>query len=477
MGWDGNGTYARYYGPTGWTDDKNASIKILSSRHDTHDQDIATALNNCITRDNQGKPSSPLSWTVAITTTGNLTSAAIIPSSSVVPTNGLYLPSANTPAIAANTTLVATFAAGAVAVTGTVAATSTVTGTALIPSGATVPTNGLYLSAANTPALASNSTLRWSVNSTGNHSFAAPTAGTAVTINGLAGQIGLQVAGDFSGNWPLEVTSTGGASTGRVAISFVRTGGTAKQWAVGNNPDGSSDNTFGIRDITRGAIPFQIGTNGNVTANAPSSGTTFGLTSVAAGVPISMTDGTVTGTVTFTGTTFRIGSTSSHATQIMAGGTAYLAVSTAGNITNVAPSSGVALAVSGVSGTHSATIADAAGTGGFNVGYLNIPQNAQTANYTLVLADAGKHIYHAAGAGAGDTYTIPANGSVAFPIGTSVTFVNRDTTNAVSIAITTDTLTLAVTGTTGTRTLAAYGIATAIKVTSTEWMISGSGLS
>ena len=108
-------------------------------------------------------------------------------------------------------------------------------------------------------------------------------------------------------------------------------------------------------------------------------------------------------------------------------------------------------------------------------GFRGIPQNAQTGNYTLVAADAGKHIYHASGAGSGDTYTIPANGSVAFPVGTSITFINMDS-NAVSIAITTDSMYLAGTGTTGTRTLAAYGVATAVKITSTAWIISGAGL-
>jgi hypothetical protein len=110
----------------------------------------------------------------------------------------------------------------------------------------------------------------------------------------------------------------------------------------------------------------------------------------------------------------------------------------------------------------------------FDVGYRNIPQNAQTGNYTLTLADSGDHIYHAVGAGAA-TYTIPANGSVAFPIGTAVTFINMSTTS-ISIAITTDTMYLSSAGTTGTRTLAQYGSATAIKVTSTTWLISGSGL-
>ena len=109
-----------------------------------------------------------------------------------------------------------------------------------------------------------------------------------------------------------------------------------------------------------------------------------------------------------------------------------------------------------------------------SVGYLNIPQNAQTSAYTLVLADSGKHIYMAA-AQAATTMTIPANGTVAFPIGTAVTFVNMST-NAMTIAITTDTMYLGGTGTTGSRTLAQYGTATALKMTSTTWIISGSGL-
>jgi len=109
-----------------------------------------------------------------------------------------------------------------------------------------------------------------------------------------------------------------------------------------------------------------------------------------------------------------------------------------------------------------------------SVGFRTIPQNAQTGSYTLVLADSGKHIYHAVGAGAA-TYTIPANSSVAYPIGTALSFVNLSTTS-ISIAITTDTMYLGSTGTTGTRTLANYGTATALKVTSTVWIITGSAL-
>ena len=113
----------------------------------------------------------------------------------------------------------------------------------------------------------------------------------------------------------------------------------------------------------------------------------------------------------------------------------------------------------------------------YSVGYLGIPQNSQSADYTLVLTDSGKHIYHPSADTTPRTWTVPANASVAFPIGTAVTFVNDTSAGAITIAITSDTLVLAGAGTTGSRTLAANGIATAVKITSTRWMISGTGLS
>lgn len=112
------------------------------------------------------------------------------------------------------------------------------------------------------------------------------------------------------------------------------------------------------------------------------------------------------------------------------------------------------------------------------VGYLNVPQNAQASAYTLVLADGGKHIYHASGDAAA-TYTIPAATSVAYPIGTVISFVNLSANN-VTIAITTDTMYLVGYGSTGSRTLSQYGVATATKVSGTSsagiWIISGVGL-
>ena len=110
------------------------------------------------------------------------------------------------------------------------------------------------------------------------------------------------------------------------------------------------------------------------------------------------------------------------------------------------------------------------------VGFRNIPQNSQSAAYTCVLSDAGKHIYHPSADTTARTFTIPANASVAYPLGTAITFINDTSAGAVTIAITTDTLVFAGAGTTGSRTLAANGMATAIKIGTTRWMISGTGL-
>ena len=109
------------------------------------------------------------------------------------------------------------------------------------------------------------------------------------------------------------------------------------------------------------------------------------------------------------------------------------------------------------------------------VGFRNIPQNSQSAAYTCVLADSGKHIFHPSSDANARTFTIPANSSVAYPIGTAITFINM-TAAVVTIAITTDTMYLSSAGTTGSRSLARYGSATAIKIDSTSWLISGSGL-
>lgn len=152
---------------------------------------------------------------------------------------------------------------------------------------------------------------------------------------------------------------------------------------------------------------------------------------------------------------------------------------------NVTGSGGIALATSPtinsptftspVLGTPaSGTLSNCTVDGTDSVGFRNAPANSQSANYTMVLADAGKTILHPISDNNARTFTIPANASVPYPVGTVLIFVNL--ANTLTIAINSDTMYLAGVGSTGSRGLIAFGVASAVKVTSTSWIISGNGL-
>lgn len=98
-------------------------------------------------------------------------------------------------------------------------------------------------------------------------------------------------------------------------------------------------------------------------------------------------------------------------------------------------------------------------------GYKGAPQRIIAASDSLVLTDMGKSIY--LNAGSGQTLTIPANGSVAFPIGTIIPIAN-DSGNDWTIAITTDTVEK-YGGATGSQTLGDNQKAVIEKVTATLW--------
>jgi hypothetical protein len=160
------------------------------------------------------------------------------------------------------------------------------------------------------------------------------------------------------------------------------------------------------------------------------------------------------------------------------GGYGLTVKTTSGSGISVPASGSIVLACDGTNVVSVVTaLASGATVGGYSVGYLDIPQNSQSADYTLVLTDAGKHIFHPAADTTARAWTIPANASVAFPIGTTITFINDTGAGAITLSITSDTLTLAGTGSTGSRSLTAPATATAVKVTSTRWIVSGQGIS
>lgn len=155
--------------------------------------------------------------------------------------------------------------------------------------------------------------------------------------------------------------------------------------------------------------------------------------------------------------------------------------STTGKIIKRATGTGYPKATSGVVAFQTAAqlAVDLQGTGltASEVAFRLIPQNSKSVDYTLVAADSAKHIFHPTADTTGRTFTIPANSSVAYPIGTSITFVNQSGAGTVTIDVGgSDVIRLAISGATGPRTLAPNGIATAIKVTATEWLISGANI-
>jgi len=320
----------------------------------------------------------------------------------------------------------------------------------------------------------------------------------AATITGVATLTAQPVLSSLTASKPVfSDASKGLVSTGTLAYDQGGTGQTT--YATGDIVYASAINTLSkltvgstgqVLKVAAGAPAWATDTTaGTVTSVAVSGGTT-GLTS--SGGPI-----TDSGTITLAGTlapanggtgvannaasTLTI--TGAYATTLTVTAATGVTLPTTGTLATLAGSETLTnktltsptLTTPALGTPASGNLSTCTADGTDQVGFKNIPQNSQSAAYTLVLADAGKHIFHPSGDTNARTFTIPANASVAYPIGTALTFINM-TTQVVTIAITTDTMYLSPAGTTGSRSLALYGSATAIKMTTTTWLISGSGL-
>ena len=102
--------------------------------------------------------------------------------------------------------------------------------------------------------------------------------------------------------------------------------------------------------------------------------------------------------------------------------------------------------------------------------------NSQSADYTTVLADRWRIIFHPSADTTARVFTIDSNANVPYPIGTELEFINENAAGTLTIAITSDTMRKAGTGATGSRTLASDGWAKAKKIGTTTWIISGDNL-
>ncbi|MBO9580334.1 MAG: hypothetical protein J7498_05535 [Sphingobium sp.] len=108
------------------------------------------------------------------------------------------------------------------------------------------------------------------------------------------------------------------------------------------------------------------------------------------------------------------------------------------------------------------------------LGNKDLPQNAQTGDYTLVLTDRAKHLYLTSGSA---MITIPPNSSVAYPIGTVIVLINNGSASKTVARGSGVALLLAGSAADANKTLAQGAVATIIKVATNTWFISGAGVS
>lgn len=106
------------------------------------------------------------------------------------------------------------------------------------------------------------------------------------------------------------------------------------------------------------------------------------------------------------------------------------------------------------------------------VGARNIPSNSETSAYVLALADVGYCVDITTGG-----VTVPANATVAFTVGDTVSIYNNSASNQTITQAVGVTLRWAGTASTGNRTLAQRGWVAVRKIATDEWVISGAGLS
>lgn len=102
-----------------------------------------------------------------------------------------------------------------------------------------------------------------------------------------------------------------------------------------------------------------------------------------------------------------------------------------------------------------------------SIGFRGMPIRAPGGAYTFALDDNGWCIANTTGG-----WTIPSNASKPFPLGAMVSGYN-DSGSTQALQITSDTLVWAGVGTTGNRTVAAYGFWSAWKKNATTWIVRG----
>ena len=287
-------------------------------------------------------------------------------------------------------------------------------------------------------------------------------ASTASPSNYMDGQVTAYTSG--TGALTVNVTAVGGT-------------GTFAAWTVSPTVASGSVTLTGTETLTNKTLTTPI-------LSSTAAGTTAGQIGYSGGA-VTFGDGSATRTVatlngsqTFTNKTIDTAAASANVIKI--NGNTLSA--TAGTATVTIPNSTDTLVgrattdtltnktltapeINGGTINAATTVSDTGTIATTSVGFRGTPKSTN-ATGTLALTDNGKVL------SVSTNQTIPANASVAFPIGATIVLINNSA-SSITVSITSDTLRQAGTSNTGTRTLAAYGACTLIKESSTTWWIMG----
>jgi hypothetical protein len=288
-----------------------------------------------------------------------------------------------------------------------------------------------------------------------------------ITLGGnLTTAGGYNLVMNLAGNTNITLPTSGTLLTTTFNLGQLATGSTSSTQLANliSDETGSGQLVFGT-----GPTINSPNITGHITVEGTTSTGATGTGSVVFGTSPSLSSPTITGTASITGSSI---TTTSATMSLFDTNATTVSAFSAATIINLGSSGGTILVGSTGTGTITAVAATATtASTAASVGYMGMPQQSKSSAYTTVIGDAGKHIYVTATA----TITIDSNVNVPYPIGTAIAFIAAAGAT-VTIAITSDTMYLGGTGTTGSRTLAAFGMATAVKVTRTAWVITGTGL-
>lgn len=282
-------------------------------------------------------------------------------------------------------------------------------------------------------------------------------------------------------NMYIELTGTGGTNTNLIVPA------NRKLYFIYNNSTGAV--TVKVTGLTGVSVPatrkMLLVCNGTDVVDA----LTY-FTSLTIGGTLSATTGISTGGALAAGSVSVVSATlsgnginlpSANTLGFVSNSIQRATVNSTGNWSYVAPSTGITITINGIAGTHSTQLADNNNVK-FDAGYLVIPQNSQTSAYAPTLQDRGKHISITTGGVTinANPFTYGTTGPTTWSAGDSFVIYNNSGSSQTITAGASVTIRLTGTLNTGNRTIAAYGLASALCVTggaTPTFVVNGAGVS